>query len=313
MILVKTPLRISFIGGGTDFQEFYSKNGGAVISTTIDKSVYVAINPKFDGDIRVSYSHTEIVSTSKDVQHTRVRAVLEKMRIEKGLEIVTISDLPSEGTGLGSSSALTVGLLHGLGSKNIAEEACKIEINTLREPIGKQDQYACAFGGLNLITFTKNSVEVRPIILDPVIKEKLQNYLMFFYTGKTRQASVILKKQKENQKTNMLRKICDLVPVFHTMLKEGDFKGMGALLDEAWALKKNLADGITDNEIDRMYNLALRAGAWGGKILGAGGGGFLMLMVEPEKQEAVATVLASYRQVKFKFSDKGSEIVYHTT
>lgn len=323
MILVKTPLRVSFIGGSTDIENFYSQHPGRCISTTIDQYVYIAINEKFDGDVRVSYSQTEIVPTRKEVKHTRVKAVMERLGVEKGVEIVSISDLPSGGTGLGSSSAFTVGLLNGLAkfdgawlsSNYLAELACKIEIDVLEEPIGKQDQYSCAYGGLNLINFDKDGVKVEPIILEDRLKQNFQDHLMFFYTEKTRSASTILANQKLNFDVNFkaLKKISNMVLMFHEMLKVGNFRDMGFLLDEAWMLKRDLATGITDNEIDRMYETALKNGAWGGKIVGAGGGGFLMLMVEPSKQEAVAIALASYREVKFKFSDKGSEIVYQTT
>lgn len=323
MIVIKTPLRISFVGGGTDFEGFYKKYPGRVVSTTIDKSVYISISKKFTGDIRVSYSQTEIVPTSKDVKHTRVRAVLEKMKILKGVEIVSIADLPSEGTGLASSSAFTVGLIKGLKAfvgkdikvKDLAEGACDVEIKMLGEPIGKQDQYAVAYGGLNIINFNKNGkITVDPIYLDPIKKENFQKHLMFFYTDKTRQANSILKEQKNNinDKFETLKKMSDMVPVFVELLERGDFKGMGLLLNEAWILKKNLSSNISNGGIEEMYNLALLNGAWGGKILGAGGGGFLMLMVPPSKQNSVRKALSKWREVKFLFSESGSKIVYQT-
>jgi len=305
MIFVRTPLRISFVGGGTDFEDFYKEHGGAVISATIDKYVYVTVNPKFDGDVRVSYSQTEIVPTSGELKHTRVKAVLEKLDIEKGVEIVTISDVPS-GTGLGSSSALTVGLLKGLGSKgDLADDACEIEIGMLGEQIGKQDQYACAHGGLNLITFGENTINVSPIKIDT---QELQNHLMFLYTGKTRLANSILRNKFD---TEVLKKISKTVSPFYDALIKRDFYAMGKILHHGWMLKKQL-DGVSNDEIDRVYETALDNGAWGGKILGAGGGGFLMLMVEPSKQEQVRQAI-KWREVKFKFSNKGSEIIYQTT
>ncbi len=323
MIVVKTPFRISFVGGGTDLEDFYKQYPGRVISTTIDKAVYINVNKKFTGDVRVAYSQTEIVPTRAEVKHTRVKAVMEKLGIEKGVEIVSIADLPSEGTGLASSSAFTVGLLKGLNAlhgknvdaEEIAHGACEVEIGMLGEPIGKQDQYAVAYGGLNIINFNKDgSVVVEPIYLDPTIKENFQNHLMFFYTAKTRAANSILKEQKENigAKFETLKKMSDMVPIFHEMLEKGDFKSMGLLLHEAWMLKKALSSGISDSDIDVMYDLALKNGAWGGKILGAGGGGFLMLFVEPSQQEKVKNALSAWQEVKLRFSDGGSKIVYQS-
>lgn len=316
MILVKTPLRISLIGGSTDIEDFYTKYPGRCITAAINKYVYITISKKFEGDVRVSYSHTETVPTSKEIKNSRVRAVLEKLGIEKGMQIVSIGDLPGEGIGLASSSAFTVGLLNGvhkfLGNKvdaeQLAREACEIEIDVLKEPIGKQDQYATAYGGVNLINFNKDGVTV-----EPIYTKSFEEHLMFFYTGKTRSASAILSAQKLNFETNFeaLKKVSDMVPIFHDKMLTGDWKGMGLLLHEAWMLKRELAVGITDDEIDKIYKAAREKGAWGGKIVGAGGGGFLMLMVEPSKQDAVRSVIP-YQEVKFEITDRGSEIVYET-
>jgi D-glycero-alpha-D-manno-heptose-7-phosphate kinase len=323
MIVVKTPLRISFVGGGTDLEDFYCQYPGRVISTSIDKAVYITVSEKFSGDIRVSYSDTEIVGHRKEVKHTRVKAILEKLDIEKGVEIVSIADLPSEGTGMASSSAFTVGLLKALYSykgqhvaaEQLAHQACEVEIGMLKEPIGKQDQYAVACGGLNMITFNPDgSVKVDPIHLDPTTKEQFQQHLMFFYTAKTRSAGSVLTEQKNNitAKFEVLKKMSDMVPVFYEMLEQGDFKSMGELLHEAWMLKRELSSGISNSEIDTMYETALSHGAWGGKILGAGGGGFLMLFVPPEEQDNVRFGLSAWREVKFRFSEGGSKIVYQS-
>lgn len=309
------------MGGGTDLEDFYRQYPGRVISTSIDQSVYITVSEKFAGDIRVSYSDTEIVPHRKEVRHTRVNAILEKLDIEKGIEIVSIADLPSEGTGMASSSAFTVGLLKALHaykeehvtSEQLAEQACEVEIGMLKEPIGKQDQYAAACGGLNMITFNPDgTVTVDPIHLDPTTKEDFQKHLMFFYTAKTRSAGSVLTEQKSNitSKFEVLKKMSDMVPVFYEMLERADFKSMGALLHDAWLLKKELSSGISNSEIDGMYEAALAHGAWGGKILGAGGGGFLMLFVPPEQQENVRFGLSQWREVKFRFSDGGSKIVY---
>lgn len=320
MILVKTPLRISFIGGSTDFEDFYLKHGGRVVSTTIDKYVYINISKKFAGDVRVSYSKTEISATSKDIKHTRVKEVLEKLNIDKGVEIVTVADLPSEGIGLGSSSAITVGLLQGLHKfkgntttdGQLANEACEVEIDTLKEPIGKQDQYAVAFGGMNMFDFNKDgTIQVSSLKFEPRIIKGFQEHLMFFYTGITRSASSILKQQKEKLEDNVkvLKKVSSMVHPFIEKLGIGDFQGIGELFDEAWQLKKSLADGITDKKIDKMYGLAKKNGAYGGKILGAGGGGFLMVLAPPQFQDKIRSAIP-WQEVDIKFSNEGSKIVY---
>lgn len=320
MILVKAPLRISFVGGGTDFEDFYQHYPGRVISTTIDQSVYINVSRKFDGDIRVSYSQTEIVPTRADVKHTIARAALEKLEIENNVEIVTLADVPS-GTGLASSSAFAVGLLQGLhalkgetiSTKQLAQEACDVEIDMLKEPIGKQDQYAVAYGGLNVIHFNSD-VTVSRIVLEPGLKDEFQKHLMFFYMGKARAAGSILKEQKENisAKFEVLKAMSDMVVPFGDALKHGNFKEVGELLHEGWMLKKELATNISYEEADLVYEFARCQGAWGGKILGAGGGGFLMLCVPPEKQEQIRRML-SWREVDIKFSNDGSKIVWNNT
>ncbi len=315
MILVKTPLRVSFVGGGTDFEKFYRLHGGRVISTTVDKYIYIAINKKFDDGVRVSYSQTENVNHTNEVQHTRVRAVLQKVGIERGVEIVTVADLPSKGIGLASSATLTVGLLNGLGKftkEELANEACKIEIDTLGEPMGKQDQYAAAYGGLNLIEFNKDgSIKVEPIDISEKIKEKFENHLLFFYTNKTRSASPILQYEKDNMdlNTETLIKMSDIVPKFYEALTSGDFKYTGELLHESWKLKKNLSSDITDPEIDKMYKLGRDNGAWGGKIVGAGGGGFLMFIAPPHKHNVIRKAI-SWREVNMKFTNEGSKVIH---
>jgi len=320
MILVKTPLRISFVGGYTDYEEFYTKYPGRVISSTIDKSVYIAISKKFSGDIRVSYSHTENVLTSAEVQHTRVRNILQKLGIEKGIEIVSIADLPSKGIGLSSSSAFTIGLLKGLNrflgnstySEYLARESYEIE---KKEGAGKQDQYTISYGGLNMIDFNKDGmVKVHPIHLSSKTKNDFEKHLMFFYTAKTREAKNLLEVSKTRIVDNFetLKKISDAVPVFLERLEKEDFKGIGSLLSEMWELKKGLAPGISDEEIDRMYNLGITNGAWGGRLMGAGGGGFMMLIVPPHNQSKVRKALAEWREVDIKLTNHGSEIVYET-
>jgi len=320
MIISKTPLRISFVGGGTDFEDFYKKYPGRVLSTSIDKYIYLGVNPKFDGQIRVSYSQTENVFHCSEIQHPIVRAALEETGIENGVEIVSVADIPAKGTGLGSSSSFTVGLLRALyhyqGKQILPDElanlACHIEINKLGAPIGKQDQYAAAFGGLNVVTFNADgSVLVEAITLSPKIKEDFQNYILTFYTGIERQASGVLMEQKQNieNKFEFLKKMSDTVLPFKDALVNGDFRQMGSIMHQNLLLKKELASGISSSHIDQMYQKALVAGAYGGKILGAGGGGFLLVLAPPEKHQSIKAALSEYKNVPFKFSEGGSCIV----
>jgi len=321
MIITRTPLRISFVGGGTDFEGFYRKYPGRVLSTSIDKYVYVTLNPRFEGNIRVSYSKTENVDHWEQIEHPLVKAALEEVGIEKGIEITSIGDIPGRGTGLGSSSSFTVGLLNALyffkreyiPPDVLAEKACHIEIDKAKSPIGKQDQYAVAFGGLNLITFNcDGKIEVEPIYLNPKTKEDFQNHLLLFYTGIQRSANSILSEQKQNigKKFEFLQKMSDMVPIFKNILEKRDFQKMGEILNQGWLMKKELSSGISNPQIDKMYSLALKAGAWGGKVLGAGGGGFFLAVVPPEKQENVKEALNQYQITPIRFTEAGSKIVF---
>jgi len=321
MIITSTPFRISFVGGGTDFENFYRQYPGRVLTTTINKYIYLGLNPKFDQQIRLSYSKTENVPSFREVEHPIVKAALEEMGIERGIEITSVGDIPGAGTGLGSSSSFTVGLLNGLYSflgqyappEVLAEKACQIEIEKVGSPIGKQDQYAAAFGGLNVITFNcDGKIDIEPIYLSPKIKEDFQNHLMLFYTGLQRPSNPILAEQRNNidKKFEFLKNLSDLVPKFRDSLKKGEFKKLGELLHQNWLMKKELSSGISNPQIEEMYNAALEAGAWGGKILGAGGGGFLLLIVPPENQPKVKEVLNKYQITPFRFSETGSKIVF---
>lgn len=321
MIISSTPFRISFVGGGTDFEDFYRQYPGRVLSTSINKYIYLGINQKFDKCIRVSYSRTEEVETPNQIQHPIVKAALEEMGSGSGIEIFSVGDIPSAGTGLGSSSSFTVGLLNGLYSyagkyispAELAEKACEIEIKKVGSPIGKQDQYAAAFGGLNVITFNcDGKIEVEPVFLSPKVKEDFQNHLMMFYTGIQRQANPILSEQKDNinRKFDFLRKLSDIVPVFKTYLEKGDFKKLGELLHQNWLWKKELSSGITNSQIEQMYERAIEAGAFGGKILGAGGGGFLLILAAPENQEKIKQALSQYQLTPFRFTEAGSKIIF---
>lgn len=323
MIISRTPLRISFFGGGTDIKDFYEKEGGAVLSAAIDKYIYATVNRKFDDQIRISYSKTEIVAAIDEVKHELVREAMKHTGIVKGIEITTISDIPSHGTGLGSSSTFTVGILHALhayrgehaSAETLAKEACMIEIDMVKEPIGKQDQYIAAYGGLQFIQFNKDgSVYIDPIVCSSEMKEELQNNLMLFYTGMTRRASTILSEQKANSSNNKLSELRSLKALAYEakrMLERGrSMEEFGRLLDEGWRIKRSLASGISNNEIDQMYGIAKKAGALGGKIAGAGGGGFLLLCVPENRRESVRNALSGLKEVRLKIEPQGSKIIH---
>ncbi len=321
MIITRTPFRISFVGGGTDFEDFYRKYPGRVLSTSIDKYIYLGINPRFEKGIRLSYSKTEEVENREKIEHPLVKAALQETGIEDGIEINSIGDIPGKGTGLGSSSSFTVGLLNGLYSflgkyvppDILAEKACHIEIEKAKSPIGKQDQYIAAFGGLNVVTFNcDGKIDVEPIYLPPKIKDDFQNHLLLFYTGIQRSSNSILAEQRQNidKKFEFLKQLSDLVPPFRNYLEKGDFKKMGEILHQNWLMKKELSSGISNPQIEEMYKRALEAGAFGGKVLGAGGGGFLLIMAPPENQSRVKEALREYRLTPFRFSEAGSKVIF---
>lgn len=323
MIISQTPLRISFVGGGTDFEDFYKRYPGRVLSTTIDKYFYIGLNPRFDGAIKISYSETELVENRSQIKHPLVKASMEEAGIENGIDIVSLSDVPAykTGLGLGSSSSFTVGLLSALYSFSgkyfspevLAEKACKVEIEKAGSPIGKQDQYAAALGGLNVINFNSDGkVEVLPVFLTPKTKEDFQNHLLVFFTGKERSANAILSEQKQNieKKFEFLKKMSDIVPVFRMAVESGNFKEAGEVLHKNWVMKKELASGISNPQIDQMYEAALNSGAYGGKVLGAGGGGFLLIMAPPEKHSQIISALKDYKQIFFRFTEAGAKIIF---
>jgi D-glycero-alpha-D-manno-heptose-7-phosphate kinase len=321
MIISRTPLRVSLAGGGTDIQDYYRFGYGSVLSMAIKKYMYVTVNRRFEDDIRVSYSKTEIADSVDKVEHGIVRECLRKVGIASNIEVTTIADIPSRGTGLGSSSALTVGLLNALyaftghraSPKRLAEEACEIEIDLLREPIGKQDQYIAAYGGMQFIRFNADeTVFVDPVICPPKTKRDIEKHMMLFYTGKTRNSGSILSKQKGNSSINRitLDKMCaQSEKLFHELICHR-IEEIGTIMKEGWELKKSLASGISDPDIDGFYKKALQAGAVGGKLTGAGGGGFLTLFVPAEKQQAVRSALSSLKEIDFKMEPQGSKIIY---
>ena len=319
MIIVKAPIRISFLGGGTDITDFYQLEGGRVLSTTIDKFVYVAIHKYFENRILLKYSSTELVDDLDQLKNDLFRECLRFMNIIKGIEITSIADLPSK-TGLGSSGAFTVALLHALhaykgehvSAEQLAKEACHIEIDVLGRPIGKQDQYASAYGGLNIIEFNKDdTVIVTPLITKKENVRKLNDNLLLFYTGITRSASDILKGQKENtsKKLESLKKMKELSKkAMECIINGGD--DFGELMHQGWLEKRTLTNKISSNEIDEYYHRAINAGAKGGKLLGAGGGGFLLFYCEKEKQHMVRKALEPLKEIFFKFEKQGSRIIH---
>ena len=321
MIITKTPFRISFCGGGSDISDFYREHEGCVISTSINRYMYISIHPYFDeGKTALKYSQTEIVDNIDDIKHSIYRRVLKDMDV-KGVEITSTADVPS-GTGLGSSSSFTVGLLHSLycykgkyvSKSRIAEEACDVEINRLGNPIGKQDQYAAAFGGLNFITFRKDdTVTVEPLIINQDTIRELQENIVVYYTGITHDANKILAEQKRNisqvDKTKNLIYMCELARSMKTSLENNELSDFGKILDEGWKRKKELASGIADSRIDAMYDVAMKNGASGGKLLGAGGGGFLLFYCEKYKQNRLEEALG-LKRFPIKFEHDGTSVVY---
>lgn len=323
MIISRTPLRISLAGGGSDLPAFWKRETGAVTSLAINKYIYITVNKKFDDKIRASYSRTEIVDHVDELQHELIREALKLVGIASGIEITSISDIPSQGTGLGSSSTYTVGLLNALytylgkhaGARRLASEACWIEIDLCGKPIGKQDQYIAAFGGLQHIQFNPDgSVFVDPVVCKPETKRKLDEYLLMLYTGLTRSADTILAEQQENlaqnDKHRITRRLVNIAREMRDALTANDVEAVGELLHDAWMEKRKLASGITNAHIDEWYETARKHGAIGGKIAGAGAGGFLVLFVPPEKQGDVIAALPALRPVPFALEPQGSKIIY---
>jgi D-glycero-alpha-D-manno-heptose-7-phosphate kinase len=315
---------MSFVGGGSDLPVFYRRFGGAVVSTAINQFVYVTVNKKFDQRIRVSYSRTEEARSAGRIKHPLVREAMKMLGISGGIEITSIADIPAKGTGLGSSSSFTVGLLHVLhayaerhaGAEQLAKEACEIEIERCKEPIGKQDQYAAAFGGLNYIQFNPDdSVVVEPIICKRQTIDQLQSHVLIFYTGVTRSASDILQHQQsamgtEKKKQAVMRQMVKLAHQMRRDLQENRVNAFGEIIHEGWLLKKSLSSGISTDIIDEWYAKARKAGALGGKLLGAGAGGFLMFHAPPERHDAIARALGGLRRMQFRFEPQGSKIIF---
>jgi len=330
VIISRTPVRISFFGGGTDYREYFERQGGAVLGVTIDKYNYVSVNMLsefFEYKIRVSYSKAELVNNVEDIAHPSVRETLKYKNINGYLDIHIFADLPVR-TGLGSSSSFTVGFLNALyalegkivSKQQLAEEAIYIEQQLIKENVGCQDQVHAAYGGLNIIEFDKAGISVKPVIISKGKYDYFNESLMVFYTGLTRHASDIVKEQIENTKTcskdNYLKKMHQMVyeaaKIISDEKPEDMIKGLGELLHESWNLKKCLSTQITNTFIDEVYMKALEAGAYGGKLAGAGGGGFLFVLAPKEKKAEIRDKLKGLLEVKFKFETEGSKIIYLT-
>lgn len=320
MIVTKTPLRISFFGGGSDIPQFYHNHPGMVISTAIDKQIKIAVNRCKTDHCRVVYSELEVHQRASDVKHDRVRAALEHFRINSNIEICSFSDVPTRGTGLGSSSTFTVGLVHALyklnvlphNKRDLAELACQIEMEKCGDPIGKQDQYAAAYGGFNVIRFDGNDVEVTPINCPSEVLWALNKNLFCYATGIDRKASDVLSHQvknltKKSQTFAHTKKIVDIAEQALILLKRGALDDFGALLHETWMEKRLLSVEVTNQHIDTLYNSGIEAGALGGKLLGAGGGGYMLFYVPEDKHYHFTTKMREYRRFHFSFQDQGSE------
>jgi D-glycero-alpha-D-manno-heptose-7-phosphate kinase len=325
MIISRTPLRMSFVGGGSDLPSYYSENGGAVVSTAIDKYVYVNVNKKFDDGIRVAYSKTEEVEKVEQIDHRIVRAAMQFLKMDGGIEITTIADIPSRGTGLGSSSSFAVGLLHVLNafkgqyvsSEQLGRDSCHIEIDLCGEPIGKQDQYSAAFGGFNLIEFkADNSVVVSPIICHRATVAEIEMNTLVLYTGIVRSASALLRQQNASltssaTKRRSMKRMVELAYLLREELHKNNVSAFGEILHENWILKREMTEGISTPEIDEWYRIARGAGATGGKILGAGAGGFLMLYAPRERHQEIIKALPTLRPIPMGFEPLGSRIIFY--
>lgn len=324
MIVSKTPLRMSYVGGGSDLPAYYREEIGAVLSTSIDKYMYICVNRKFDGRIRVSYTRTEDVQNRVEVEHPLVRAALEIVGIEGGIEVASMADIPSKGSGLGSSSSYTVGLLNALfayrnqfvSKERLAQLACEVEIDRCGEPIGKQDQYAAAYGGLNLIRFFPDeSVAVDPVICAPELLRQIEDSTLVFFTGRTRSASAVLAGQADAMRTAarrlLMRRMVELAFDLKREFEGGHLENFGAILDENWHLKAQLTKGISDSQIDDWYSRGLAQGALGGKLLGAGNGGFMMFFAPPARRQAIVSALPELTPVKFNFDRFGAQVVFY--
>lgn len=321
MIIVQTPLRVSLFGGGTDFPSYFREHGGCVLSSAIDKYIFITIKKRFDQKLRIGYTLTEMVDSVDEIKHELIREALRKTGITQGVEVTTMGDIPSAGSGLGSSSTVTVGALHAMHTYNrqfiladrLADEACEIEIDTLGSPIGIQDQYIAVYGGLRFLEFgTDGKVLAQPIQLDVRTMRILNENLLLFFTGITRKANRILKEQKQNisQRLAVLNEMKQLTHAACDELHCGNIDAIGTLLNESWQLKKSLASQVSNGVIDDLYQTAIKAGATGGKITGAGGGGFLLVYCPEGRRDSVRQALSGLQELPFKLGQDGSKVIF---
>jgi len=324
MIISKTPFRVSFCGGGSDLADFYRHGYGAVVTSAIDKFVYLAIHRFFEPRFVLKYSQTEDAESIDAIKHPLIRECLRFAGTTEFVEITSFADIPSTGSGLGSSSAFSVGLINALLSmqgrmpshETCAAGACEVEIEKLGEPIGKQDQYAAAYGGLSYIRFNADgSVHVDPIILDRSTRDGLDDHLLLFFTGVTRRSSDILTEQRRNivsdsKSFDNLARIRDQADELRESLASGNIDAIGTAMHEGWMRKKQMASGVSSPVFDSIYDTARGAGALGGKLLGAGGGGFFLFYVEPRRRQAVIDALAQLRHIDFRLEQQGTRIIY---
>ncbi len=322
MIVVQTPLRVSLFGGGTDFPTYYRAEGGCVLTTAIDKYVFVTIKKRFDDMLRVGYTRTELVDEVGEIQHELIREAFQTTGLRQGVEITTMADIPSAGSGLGSSGAVTVGALHAMhayqgemvSADQLAREACRIEMEVLSKPIGVQDQYIAAHGGFRWMEFGCDG-EVRLERVEPPagLMQQLNENLLLFFTGITRDATSILAEQEANigDRTAVLGELKDLARQARVEVGKGNIDSLGQLMDVSWGLKRRLASKITNGRIDAMYQAARQAGALGGKITGAGGGGFLLVYCPDGKRQEVRQALKDLRELPFRFEPDGTKVIFN--
>ena len=325
MIISRTPVRVSFCGGGTDSDSFAKKveGGGMVISVAIAKYIHVTVNDRFDSKIRLSYSKLETTNTVEEIEHDLVREALKATGVSNGIEITTIADIPSRGTGLGSSSAVTVGVLNALykhigrdvSPEHLAKGACEIEIDKLGEPIGRQDQYAAAFGGMNRISFNSDGVKVSPITLSRDVVQRMEREFSLVYTNNTRSASAVLSEPPLDygDKIARLRAIRDQATEAEKLIRSGDLKSLGTLLHETWNVKRGLSPMVSNDNLDSLYSRLIDLGANGGKLLGAGGGGFFLIHGGPDlRSRLVDDLPPENRVLPLKIDHDGSRIIHST-
>jgi len=325
MIISKTPFRVSFIGGGTDLPLFYNETPGNVISTTINKYMYISTKVKFDKKILVNYSQSELVDRADQIKHPLAREILKIFKIKNSFEVSSMADIPAFGSGLGSSSAYTVGLINNLSTMldlkfnkyQIADLATKIEIDILKDPVGKQDQFASSFGGLRKYTFNKDKVKNKKIFMDKNFYKKLENSLIFFYIGNKLKSGKVLKNINSdfNLKKNRLSyslKVNSLVDEFEIAMKNKDLKSMGEIINLAWIYKKEISPKTSNSIIEDFIDSGIKSGAYGGKLLGAGGGGFVMFICKSNEQKILRQKFKEFKEINFKFDNEGSRIIYRS-